>query len=130
MQHYLSKVPDIEQVEGLEELALPHSERLATGREEGPDVLQTEKLRDRNSYYYVAHAHAACPRSHRERPKKRPGGSPQSEAAAQWPCSRVYPAATRPGPRGHAVTKADEMSVLVKLMFYEDRQEQTRQQKR
>lgn len=70
MQHYLSKVPDIEQVKGLEELALPHSKRLATGREERPYVLQTEKLRERNSNYYAAHAHAACPRLHRERRKK------------------------------------------------------------
>lgn len=43
---YLSKVANVKQVERLEELTLPHSEGLAAGREERPNVLQTEKLRD------------------------------------------------------------------------------------
>lgn len=50
---YLSKVPDVEEVEGLEQLVLLHAERLVARRQEGADVLQAQELwgtNDREDY--------------------------------------------------------------------------------
>lgn len=41
---HLSKVPDVKQVESLEQLTLLHAEHLAARRQEGPDVLQAQEL--------------------------------------------------------------------------------------
>lgn len=41
---YLSEVPDVEKVEGLEQLAFPHAKRFAARHQERPDVLQAQKL--------------------------------------------------------------------------------------
>lgn len=43
---HLSEVPDVKQVESLEQLALLHAEHLAARRQEGPDVLQAQELRE------------------------------------------------------------------------------------
>lgn len=42
---YLSKVPDVEEVKGFEQLASLHAEDLVARRQEGPDVLQAQELR-------------------------------------------------------------------------------------
>lgn len=42
---HLSKVPDVEKVEGLKQLAFPHAKHLGARHQEGPDVLQAQKLR-------------------------------------------------------------------------------------
>lgn len=44
MLPYLSKVPDVKKVKGLEQLASPHAKYLAARRQEGPDVLQAQEL--------------------------------------------------------------------------------------
>lgn len=47
---YLPEVPDVKKVEGVEQVALLHPERVAARRQEGPDVLQTQELW--REYYY------------------------------------------------------------------------------
>lgn len=44
MLPYLSKVPDVKKVKGLEQLAFLHAENLAARRQESPDVLQAQEL--------------------------------------------------------------------------------------
>lgn len=44
MLSYLSKIPDVEEVEGLEQLALLHAEDLAARCQESPDILQAQEL--------------------------------------------------------------------------------------
>lgn len=41
---HLSKVPDVKKVEGLKQLAFPHAKHLGARHQEGPDVLQAQKL--------------------------------------------------------------------------------------
>lgn len=42
---YLSKVPDVKKVKGLEQLAFLHAECVAARCQESPDVLQAQELR-------------------------------------------------------------------------------------
>ena len=42
---YFSKVPHIEEVEGVKELAVPQAKFVMTHLEESPDVFQAEELR-------------------------------------------------------------------------------------
>lgn len=42
---HLSEVPDVEKVEGLKQLTFPHAKHLGARHQEGPDVLQAQKLR-------------------------------------------------------------------------------------
>lgn len=44
MLSYLSKIPDVEEVEGLEQLTLLHAEDLAARCQESPDILQAQEL--------------------------------------------------------------------------------------
>ncbi len=44
MLSYLSKVPDVEKVKGLKQLAFLHAEHIAARYQESPDILQAQEL--------------------------------------------------------------------------------------
>lgn len=44
MLPYLSKVPDVKKVKGLEQLAFLHAKYLAARCQESPDILQAQEL--------------------------------------------------------------------------------------
>ena len=49
-ESHLAKIAHVEQVKGLEQLALLHAEDLGACAEERPDVLQAEELERRTKY--------------------------------------------------------------------------------
>lgn len=63
---HLSEVPDVEKVEGLKQLAFPHAEHLGARHQEGPDVLQAQKLRwkDKQGSTLAATSEPFCSDSH------------------------------------------------------------------